>query len=505
MKLIPELVISRPMVQFDGEAVHKLLGAKGFKLREYVNKAQSDPIEPEKAAHIARNAPIIAKNVQAHWDLLVSRFNGILKPSILRKLKDGVPVKNKFNGVFFTDGYTARVVGYKGGIWPKESKDRREEVLTKAKAKAKSKGAFKRINRRGDAMFKKVVSKAKHKPTSPLLSSLSSLPLRPPIPGCRNPLGVHVGQIPNPNGKVEVWMDPSKRDIYKALVLTPEHRAAHKRLVGLVNCAAALKDSDLMKQVGKVARGVMSVIVRCKALLWSCLTKKFHNDVGHHTMTKCRKLWAKEYGLHKVYAKLSQYAKDPIKFAKFLVETLDMQLAEAFNNRVARLRFFNELQERRWWAELTYSLRDTVVVISSAFQGFSVLSCKLSAPVKKLIHHLRAARIPTYIVSEHYSSKWCAACYVVGPKPRCKESDDSELKLTGKKKDKAWYQKRACPRCGVHVQRDQNAAVNIFGFTLDPNNLTDNGRGQAHAQAQAAAAADPAGPAVGTGSSAAHQ
>ncbi|KAI9187753.1 hypothetical protein H9P43_002144 [Blastocladiella emersonii ATCC 22665] len=220
-----------------------------------------------------------------------------------------------------------------------------------------------------------------------------------------------------------------------------------------------------MPEVAKIAREVVSSVVLERSLSYSVSSKTYHHQTLHNKMIERRAMWREEAGMPEEDLKHSLAARgDPKKStgrdyvaqAKALVESLDKRFAEEFHDRLPRMRFMVEVRERRWWSELAYSLRDAVVMVGCNLHGFGMVSSKLKAPVKTMIRELRAAGIPVYLVEENYSSKWCAACFFADP-----TADNETFNLTGKS-----YKTRTCRTCGVRVQRDRNAAVNIFGFAL---------------------------------------
>ncbi|KAI9179211.1 hypothetical protein H9P43_005873 [Blastocladiella emersonii ATCC 22665] len=85
-----------------------------------------------------------------------------------------------------------------------------------------------------------------------------------------------------------------------------------------------------------------------------------------------------------------------------------------------------------------------------------MISAADKGPVVEMVKELRSRGVTVYAVDENFLSKWCAACAMADPAA----AKANKTNLLGKK-DKKVYQTRACRRCGVRVQRDRNAAVNI--------------------------------------------
>ncbi|KAI9184393.1 hypothetical protein H9P43_003446 [Blastocladiella emersonii ATCC 22665] len=426
-------------------------------------KAHKGEAPEEKAA---RSACISA----AHWDHLIEALDSVLKPKILRDANN----KNKYQGL--TDGFLARVVYVKGGVRVKKGHgnkasanngfNNREEAATAAK------GTFLRYNNSGKAIY----SKLSRKQSSDTLATTSASSLPPAPPGPRAELKVHsLKTIHIPEGKYTVWMDPGENDIFTALSVDPELFEAHAELMRLVLQAAELErkaeslkakladaklkrrfrsslsssvespNVEIMPKVAKIAHEVVPSVVLERSLSHSVSSKTYHHQTLHYKMTERRAVWCEEAGMPEEDLKQSLAARSDPK-----------DVSEEFHDRLSRMRFMVEARERRWWSKLAYSLRDAVAMVGCNLHGFGMVSSKLKAPVKTMIRELRAAGIPVYLVEENYSSKWCAAYFFADP-----TADIETFNLTGKS-----YKTRTCRTCGVRIQRDRNAAVNIFGFAL---------------------------------------
>ncbi|KAI9190416.1 hypothetical protein H9P43_001850 [Blastocladiella emersonii ATCC 22665] len=397
---------------------------------------------------------------------------------------------HKFQGRISTDGHVVRMYLYKGGIRPRADTvggggDEEEDEegaggSTVKKAAGKKKAGTKttttttttggRQGRRSTGKFDKPfagvsVDGAGGLTLDQVLAEADKLAphgsVQVPIPGGRDKIESHKKKIVVRYGQRMFVIDAGVRDFLTGFVVPFELARLFRRLQYLAYLAAQGGDGPWSEVLKAYIRSAVSRVVLTRPLFWSLSSDEFHHHVGTDQAREQRKASRAKAGLVQGDAAHSCVAGDHRAVARVATEYMEAKVEENCSHGVCSTKFTNEGRRKAYWADLARALRGHVVLIGRNFSGFDMISAANKGPVVEMVKELRSRGVTVYAVNENYSSKWCAACAMADP-AAAKADKTNPLGKTNKKVS----QTRACRRCGVRVQRDRNAAVNILSFAI---------------------------------------
>ncbi|KAI9183892.1 hypothetical protein H9P43_002944 [Blastocladiella emersonii ATCC 22665] len=431
-----------------------------------------------------------ARSDLAHWTALLDLYNGFVDPRILRRDGPGGSLINQFQGRISTDGHVVRVYLYKGGIRPRadtvgdggneEDDEEGAGGNTVKKAAGKKKAGTKatttttttggRQGRRSTDKFDKPfagvsVDGAGGLMLNQVLAEADKLAphgsVQVPIPGGRDKIESHKKKIVVRYGQRMFVIDAGVRGFLTGFVVPFELARLFRRLQYLAYLAARGGDGPWSEVLKAYIRSAVSRVVLTRPLFRSLSSDEFHHHVGTDQAREQRKASRAEAGLVPGDAAHSCVAGDHRAVARVATEYMEPKIEESCSHGVCSTKFTNEGRRKAYWADLARALRGHVVLIGRNFSGFGVISAADKGPVVEMVKELRSRGVTVYAVNENFSSKWCAACAMADPAA----AKADKTNLLGKTNKKV-YQTRACRRCGVRVQRDRNAAVNILSFAI---------------------------------------
>ncbi|KAI9189391.1 hypothetical protein H9P43_000824 [Blastocladiella emersonii ATCC 22665] len=475
---VPQLDLSHRFFSFDLEGLSDVLGAEvinsnGQTLARRINGV---PVAPKGSSDLER-----ARSDLAYWTALLDLYDGFLDPRILRRDGPGGSLINQFQGRISTDGHVVRVYLYKGGIRPRadtvgDGGDEEEDEEgaggnTVKKAAGKKKAGTKttttattggRQGRRFTGKFHKPfagvsVDGAGSLTLDQVLAEADKLAphgsVQVPIPGGRDKVESHKKKIVVRYGQCMFVIDAGVRDFLTGFVVPFELARLFRRLQYLAYLAAQGGDGPWSEVIKAYIRSAVSRVVLTRPLFRSLSSREFHHHVGTDQAREQRKASRAKAGLVPGDAAHSCVAGDHRAVARVATEYMEAKVEESCSHGVCSTKFTNEGRRKAYWADLARALRGHVVLIGRNCSGFGMISAANKGPVVEMV--------TVYAVDENYSSKWCAACAMA--EPAAAKADKTNL--LGKTNKKV-YQTRACRRCGVRVQRDRNAAVNILSFAI---------------------------------------
>ncbi|KAI9179860.1 hypothetical protein H9P43_005192 [Blastocladiella emersonii ATCC 22665] len=258
--------------------------------------------------------------------------------------------------------------------------------------------------------------------------------------GGRDKIESHKKKVVIRYGQPMFVIDAGVRDFLTGFVVPFELARLFRRLQYLAYWAADGGDGPWSEVLKAYIRSAVSRVVLTRPLFRSLSSREFHHHAGTDQAREQRKAPRAKAGLVPGDAAHSCVAGDHRAVARVGTEYMEAKVEESCSHGVYSTKFTNEGRRKAFWADLARALRGHVVLIGRNFSGFGMISAANKGP---------------------FSSKWCAARAMADPAA----AKADKTNLLGKKNKKV-YQTRACRRCGVRVQRDRNAAVNILSFAI---------------------------------------